>query len=106
MASKQVSKEKDVDYTVPALIALVAIVVFTALFFAQDGKIAALSSTNKNVVGQAFGVPNVDPDAPTDCMIQSWCDGSRLVRQREDCTQYIAFCQYGCDTLDGQAVCL
>jgi hypothetical protein len=99
------AKGKDVDYTIPGLLALVGIVVFTALFFAQDGKLAYLASTDENVAGQAFADNTYDADAPADCAVQSWCDGSKLVRQREDCNQYVAFCQYGCAVYDGEAVC-
>jgi hypothetical protein len=92
-------KEKDVDYTVPGLLALVAIVLFTALFFAQEGHIPALAST-----GQAYQATET-ADTPMNCEPQSWCDGTRLVRQHDDCAQYVAYCQYGCAETDGGAVC-
>lgn len=90
---------KDVDFTVPGLLAIVAIVLFTAIFF-RGG------STTIAATGGAYetGI-TADVHAPDSCEASSYCDGTRLIRQHDDCNQYVAHCQYGCEQLDGHAQC-
>lgn len=93
--------EMDVNYTVPALIAMVAVVLLTALFFSQpsssDGALA-------NTAGQAAGM-DVDSQSTDTCEAVSYCEGSKLIRRASDCNQYVAYCQYGCAMRDGHATC-
>jgi hypothetical protein len=94
---------KDVDYTIPGLIAIVATVLLTALFFAQPNV-----AEGANLSGQAYGAAESSARAlsPDTCEVSSYCDGSRLVRQGADCQLYEAFCTRGCSDVSGHAVCL
>jgi len=103
----QVTREKDKDYTVPALIAIVAAVLITALFFAQPN-VAQRASAIGTVGGNAYvsAPAAADKLAPTSCEPSSICDGTKLIRQQRDCTRFEAFCTNGCDFRAGNAACL
>ncbi len=101
--------QKDKDYTLWALLAIVAAVLITALFFAQPNVAVGASNIGKSVGGNAYAttMPGpVDSLAPTQCDVSAVCDGSKLIRQRADCTSFEAFCANGCDYRGGSAVCL
>jgi hypothetical protein len=101
-ARQQVTHEgKDVNYTVPGLIALVAIVLVTAMYFSQPN-IAERASTG-NLAGSAYASPVAE--SVKECDASSYCDGTKLVRQHTDCTEYVAFCQYGCSVTPSGATC-
>lgn len=91
--------EKDVDYTIPALLAIVATVLLTALFFSNTAVAA------RNIGGQPIAVPPSVTSDSGSCEVSSLCDGTRLIRQRADCTQIEAFCTNGCSYIQGDAVC-
>lgn len=99
----KVEKTKDVNYTIPGLVALFGIVLFTALYFAQG---VAVRSSSSNIAGNAFDIIDTAAPAPSSCEIQSRCEGSKLVRQQGDCRQFTAFCQSGCEERPDGAVCL
>lgn len=104
-AKSSVSSGKDVDYTMPGLLALVAIVLFTGIFFAQPtdyGRVETSASSN-NVGGQPT-YALVSPEVS--CDESSLCDGTRLIRQRSDCSRYEAFCQNGCAVSLEGATCI
>ncbi len=93
--------ERDVNYTIPALIAIVAVVLLTALFFAKP-----TGTTNTmNAAGQAAGIEETLPAVQDTCEATSHCEGSKLVRQASDCNTYVAYCQYGCSEIGGHAIC-
>jgi hypothetical protein len=101
------AKNEDVDYTVPSLIALVGVVLLTALFFAQPNV-----AENANFSGKAYAdagtseEESAEAQAPSVCEASAYCEGSRLVRQGSDCREYIAYCTYGCVyDAKGFAVC-
>lgn len=103
MAKAPAKKEKDVDYTVAGLLAIVAIVLFTAMFF--KGGVPQAASTGQAWSGDAVETVG-DPDAPDECEAMSYCDGTRLVRRHTDCNEYVGFCQFGCEELpEGGAQC-
>jgi hypothetical protein len=94
------SSGKDVDYTIPALLAIVATVLITALFFAQPN----IAVRAHNIGGASIATAT---DAPSDaaCEVSSLCDGTRLIRQQADCSHIEAFCTNGCTYVSGDAVC-
>lgn len=101
-AKQKTVTSKDVDYTVPSLITIVAVVLLTALFFAQPNV-----AVGANLSGQAYvSEETVDTLAPDTCEVSSYCDGSRLIRRSADCQLYEAFCTRGCSDSSGYAVCL
>lgn len=99
------SRSKDVNYTIHGLLALVAIVLLTALFFTPH---IATSASQANLAGSAYGTAGVQTttsQAPSSCTVESRCEGTKLIHQAADCTQYTAFCKNGCiDRADG-SVC-
>lgn len=93
----------DADYTITGLVVIVAVVIVTAMFFAQPNVAVGAG----NIAGQAYA-PNtagIDALAPGSCEAASYCDGSRLIRQSNGCKQYEAFCTRGCSYAQGQAQC-
>ena len=100
-APKETHKEKDVDYTIPGLLAIVAVVLFTGLFFRG---IPSSDINSGNLAGGAIET-TVDVDAPDECEATSYCDGTRLIRRHSDCNEYIAYCQFGCEQLATGAQC-
>ena len=102
LAKQKTVVAKDVDYTVPGLIAIVVVVLLTALFFVQPNV-----AEGANLSGQAYdSVDATDALAPDVCEVSSYCDGSRLIRRSADCQLYEAFCTRGCSDSSGYAVCL
>ena len=97
----------DVDYTAWGLIAIVATVLITALFFAQPNVAQSAQLTPSTLGGKAVatGTPS-DSLAPTVCDVRSACDGTKLIRTQADCSQFEAYCTNGCDYRAGNAVCL
>ena len=83
MATRRVVKrpqvEKDVDYTTAGLLAIVAAVLITALFFAQPNVAERASlAPDSTLGGKAYGA-DLTPEVK--CEPSSVCDGSRLLRQ-------------------------
>lgn len=91
------------DFTIPGLLALFGIVLVTALFFAQPN--VAERASSSNLYGSAVGLTQSDPDAPASCNAYSYCDGTKLVRQQDDCRQFVSFCKYGCEERADGAIC-
>lgn len=88
------------NYTVPGLIAIVFIVLITALFFTPH-----LAEQASNIGGQAISTGSPSTPAQT-CEVSSLCDGSKLIHQNVDCSQFVAYCTHGCTTTVNGAQCL
>ena len=92
------------DHTVPGVIAIVAIVLVVAVFLqagAQSQPAADYESqTGANLAGQAYSGVAADADR---CEPTRFCDGTKLVIVREDCSLAQAYCRSGC--LKDQLVC-
>lgn len=100
----------DTDYTIPGIIALFGIVLLTALFLKDGGTIAQQASDasviQQSLAGKAYGGELSASGDATSCEVQSYCDGSKLIRQHNDCTHFVSWCDYGCKVRsDGLAVC-
>jgi hypothetical protein len=104
-----VHAEKDVDYTIPALVAIVLTVLVTALFFAQPNVAERAGNIGDQTLGgQSVALPQgaTAQSGSAQCDVMSICDGSRLIRQQGDCTEFVAYCTYGCEYRGGAATCI
>jgi hypothetical protein len=93
--------EPETNYTIPGLVAIVAIVLLTAIFFAQPRAISSTQAGNAaGLAGDSSSVSSANCD-PT-----SYCENhNKLIRQHTDCQTYVTYCQEGCmETTDG-ALC-
>ncbi len=85
------------DHTVPTLIAIVAIVLIFALFLRVDSMSSSVRINPTTLVGEATQVPNAGVQTGEVCEPDRFCDGSRLMIIRQDCSLAISHCQFGCD---------
>lgn len=77
------------DNTVAGIVGIVAIVLITALFFIANAGTSERSALTGNAVIEASG-------AEPACDAKRFCDGTKLVIVREDCSTATAFCRDGC----------
>jgi len=104
--AKQAAKGKEANYTIPGLLALVGIVLVTAMYFARlDVSSAGGATSTGNLYGAAIGTGQVDNQAPSVCEPARKCDGSKLVIQTANCKQYTSYCTHGCDETAEGAIC-
>lgn len=97
MAKRADKIDKDVDYTVPALVAIVAAVLITALFFASP-------HSESTVAGAAGYAPATNVPV---CEPSSYCvTRNDIERQAPDCSIYKVHCQDGCIEGAQGAFCL
>lgn len=93
------------DHTVPGIIGIVAVVLIVAVFFQAGPQAMPADSAEESVVGAnlaggaySSAVKNADGCEPT-----RFCDGTKLVIVREDCSVAESFCRSGC--LSDQKIC-
>lgn len=103
--TKPITNLKDVNYTVPGILALVAIVLVTAMYFTPGISMRASGNADvRNYAGYAYA--GIDITAPDVCEVQSHCEGTKLIRQTSDCRQLSAWCSHGCVQQDDGAICV
>lgn len=83
------------DNTLIGVVGVIAIVIVVALFLVSTRGMPESSETN--IAGQAYTPHSLGAPAEDTCEPSRFCDGSKLVIVREDCSVMNAFCQYGCN---------
>lgn len=80
------------DYTIPGLIAIVVIVLISALFLQAPSATGEVQASGSTLAGEVTG----EMSSASTCEPARYCSGTKLVIVREDCSLAQAHCRSGC----------